>query len=127
MIRFINPDNIYYSLDDVVNWLCDEQVITKRQGRSFTYHCYQYITNELAKAYRTKAVFSHLVPIILPFGDYFINWIVWANLLILLPELAGRHAKVHELNLLLDDPESIHTHPALFKNLDLIPVSKRLQ
>lgn len=126
MIRFINPENAYYSLDDVAAWLCSEQVLTSRQSTLFIYQSYKYMSAELAKAYKVKTGFNHLVPVILPFSDYFINWIVWANLLILLPEVAGRHHKVHELNLLLDDPESVYLHPALFRNLDLIPVSKQL-
>ena len=120
MIRFINPKNIYYSLGDVINWLRDEQVLTSKQCQLFSYRCYKYVSTELAKAYTNKTIFSHQVPVILPFEDYFINWVIWANLLILLPEEASRHSQVHYLNLLLDDPDSVHTHPALFKNMELI-------
>lgn len=127
MIRFINPENAYYSLDDVAAWLCREQVLTRRQSTVFIYQCYKYMSAELAKAYKAKPVFNYLVPVILPFSDYFINWLVWANLLILLPGVAGRHHKVHELNLLLDDPESVYQYPTLFINLDQIPVSKKLR
>lgn len=121
-VRFIASPEVYYSLNDIVAWLCNEQVLTSKQGRRF-FHCVcQYTNLELAEAYRTNTVFEHLIPIILPTRDYFIHWIVWANLLMLLPDATGRHFKVHELNVLLDEPDSIPNYPELFLNIDPVLV-----
>ncbi|MFD2934564.1 hypothetical protein [Spirosoma flavum] len=127
MIRYLIPDAVYYSLNDVTNWLLHEGVLTKDQSSSFNFRCRAYVAKKLAIAYQEQYVDEYVEPIILPLNDYFIHWIVWANLLMLLPTEAGKHPKVDFINLLLDDVEMISVQTERQNGIELVCLNDKLK
>lgn len=127
MIRYLNTDDVYYSLNDVNSWLVRERILTKEQGQAFGFQCRGYIAKKLAIAYERQCVYQHLEPIVLPLNDYFIHWIVWANLLIMLPGETGKHRKVHNLNLLLGNPETIYLRSETQGGIHLVCLNEQLK
>jgi hypothetical protein len=127
MIRYLTKDDIYYSLNDVSNWLNQQAILTPEQRDQFNYNCRAYMAAALDHAYKEQRVFSYIEPIILPVQDYFIHWIIWANLLMLLPDSSGKHPHVHRLNLLLDNPESVQALPEMKTNIKLVCVNDQLK
>lgn len=125
VIRYMNSEGVYFSLNDVADLLCDEGVLTRKQSQFFKIHCQAYMSKELAKAYKEKRVCSRLQPVILPHSDYFIHHTAWKNLLLLLPKTAALPRKINYLNFMLSEPDSIHRHPATFKAVDLICLTRR--
>ncbi|MBC8153230.1 MAG: hypothetical protein H7Z72_09995 [Bacteroidetes bacterium] len=83
------------------------------------------MSKELAKAYKDRRVCNCLQPVILPHGDYFIHYTAWKNLFLLLPKTAALPRKISYLNFMLGEPDSIHRHPATFKAVDLICLTRR--
>jgi hypothetical protein len=120
MVRFLMTEEAHYSLKDVTNWLTKQAVLTNEQGQLFSFRCRAHVAQKLANAYEEYFVLSHLEPIILPNHDYFIHWIVWANLLRLLPGETGKHPKVDYLNLLLDNPETVYLQPQMKYGIKLV-------
>lgn len=127
MIRYLNTEDVYYSLNDVTKWFINERILTKDQSYAFGYACRAYITKKLANAYENQCVYQHLEPIVLPINDYFIHWIIWANLLMLLPGDTGNHRKVHHLNLLLGNPETVYLHSEGKVGIDLVCLNDKLR
>lgn len=122
MIRYLNAQDVYFSLNDVSSWLYRQGVLTKSQSHIFSADCKKYVSDRLSNAYEQKRVYHHLEPVIFPYNDYFIHWIVWANLLTLLPESTGRHRKVHYLNMLVGDPDAAYkeSNSSLLRSVDLL-------
>lgn len=127
MIRYLNTEDVYYSLNDITKWFVQERILTKEQSSLFAYQCRAYIVKKLASAYERQCVYQHLEPIVLPINDYFIHWIVWANLLIMLPEEAGRHRKVHTMNLLLGNPETVYSRSETKGGISLVCMNDKLR
>lgn len=127
MIRYLNTNDVYYSLNDVTRWLVNERILTKEQSTTFGFRCRAYITKKLAIAYERQCVYQHLEPIVLPLNDYFIHWIVWANLLILLPDETGKHRKVHNMNLLLGNPETVYLRNEMKAGIQLVCLNDKLR
>ena len=127
MIRYLNTDDVYYSLNDVNSWLIRERILTKEQGQEFGFRCRGYIARKLAIAYERQCVYQHLEPIVLPLNDYFIHWIVWANLLLLLPSDTGKHRRVHHLNMLLGNPETVYLRSETQSGIHLVCLNEQLK
>ena len=127
MIRYLNMNNVYYSLNDVTNWLIKERILTKEQGQLFGFRCRAYIAKKLDKAYEHQCVYDHLEPIVLPLNDYFVHWIVWSNLLLLLPGETGKHYKVHKMNILLGNPETVYLRSEIRSGIDLVCLNDKLR
>ena len=119
MIRYINEEDVYYSLNDVTNWLKSQRLLTNTEAHYFTTKCRAHVISKLADAYNQQCIYQHLEPIVLPMNDYFIHWIVWAKLLILLPESIRTHHKVEQISLLLDNPETVYVRSSLRGNIHL--------
>ena len=126
MIRYISSDEVYYSLTDVTNWLMKERLLTRDQSDAFIFSCKTHMATRLADAYQRQCVYHHLQPIVLPFDDYFIHWIVWAKLLVLLPREIAKHPKVNTLYLLLDNPDTVYLFPETKYNIPLVCLDDQL-
>ncbi|WP_080240396.1 hypothetical protein [Spirosoma rigui] len=122
MIRYINNEDVYYSLDDVTKWLKRQNLLTSTEAHFFTTRCRAHVISKLADAYNQQCIYQHLEPIVLPLNDYFIHWIVWAKLLILLPETVRTHRKVEQISLLLDNPETVYVRSSLRGNINLVRI-----
>jgi hypothetical protein len=120
MIRYINDEDVYYSLNDVTNWLKSQKLLTNSEAHFFTTKCRAHVISKLADAYNQERIYQHLEPIVLPMNDYFIHWIAWAKLLILLPEKVRTHDKVEQISLLLDHPETVYVRSSLRGNINLV-------
>ncbi|GAB2538391.1 hypothetical protein [Spirosoma aerophilum] len=127
MIRYLTKDDVYYSLNDVTNWLYQQDILTNDQREQFNFKCRAYMAATLDNAYKEQRVFNHVEPVILPIQDYFIHWIIWANLLMLLPEDAGKHPYVHRLNLLLDNPETVYIFSEVKPGIKLVCLDDQLK
>ena len=126
MIRYLTVDEVYYSLNDVSKWLVLEQLLTKDESEIFKFQCKAHVVKKLSNAYEEQCVYQHLEPIVLPINDYFVHWIVWADLLLLLPGDVGRHRRVHTLNLLLGNPETVYLHPQKKNGITLVRLNDKL-
>lgn len=124
VIRYMNAEEVYFSLNDVADLLTDDGILTSRQNKVFRVQCQGYVSRELAKAYKNKHVCDSLQPIILPGSDYFVHHLVWAALLMLLPKAAAQQRKINYLNFMLSEPDSIYRYPSTFKAVDLICLTR---
>lgn len=125
VIRYMNVEGVYFSLNDVADFLREEEILTARQNQLFRHQCQAHISRELAKAYKRKQHCGHLQPIILPTSDYFIHCAVWDVLFTLLSPTASQQRKIDYLTFMLSEPDSIHRYPAMFVPVDLICLTRR--
>ncbi len=124
MIRYMNAKDVYFSLSDVADILCEKDILTKKQSQLFKVQCQAYMSKELAKAYKNRNVCEYLQPVILPTSDYFVHSTVWESLLTLLPKAVAQQRKISYFAFMLSEPDSIYRYPATFSAVDLVCLTR---